>query len=263
MYIKVQLLNGFTELLWYEQPITWPESVLGAIVRVPLRNQQVSALVIDQQHRKPLVPFAIRLATALEPIPDDSYHSQFIRQLSAYYQIAPITLIKRMKQFLFQKEVHSLPLELPNSENKTNILLTTAQQTIVDTIKPSIIDATYLPYVMHGVTGSGKTEIYKELIKVTYAQRKTTVLLLPEVTLALEFAQRLQQELASSIIIFSFHSATPPKEKRLFCGNNFLQKNRSLLLEFIYQYCFLYRILVLLLLMKNMKWAIKKKNIQK
>lgn len=214
MYIKVQLFNGFVESLWYEQPTNWPkESLIGSIVRVPLRNQQVTALVIDQQQRKPSVPFAMRPATAIEPLPDDPHYLHFIKQLSAYYQISPLTLIKRTQQFLVQKEVTGIPSPdepvMPNA-----VALTEAQQAIVTAINPAIINPQFMPCLLHGVTGSGKTEVYKELIMTAYTAQKNAILLLPEVSLALEFEHRLKQELPH-ITLLSFHSATPPKQKRL------------------------------------------------
>jgi primosomal protein N' (replication factor Y) len=83
-----------------------------------------------------------------------------------------------------------------------------------------------MPFVLHGVTGSGKTEIYIKLIQDTYNKGCTTLLLLPEVTLAVAFEMRLKQRIAH-IPIFSFHSATPIKEKRvlwqqLIAGNPIL-----------------------------------------
>lgn len=216
MFIKVQLLNGFSEHLWYKQPDDWPKSgLLGAIVRVPLRNAQLPALVINQQSRQPEVPFEIRPATAIEPVPHDPGYQQYIGQISSYYQINPITLVKRMKQFLFQKEVKSrLEKEHEAPLPAKEVTLTSEQQAIVDALKPSITDPHFDPSVVHGVTGSGKTEIYKELIKEAITHKKAAMLLLPEVTLAIEFERRLRAELSQEIPIFSFHSATTPKHKR-------------------------------------------------
>ncbi|HLF66667.1 MAG TPA: DEAD/DEAH box helicase family protein, partial [Gammaproteobacteria bacterium] len=187
MYIKVQLLNGFSEFLWYSQPNDWPkEDLLGAIVKVPLRNQQVPALVIDQQARKPELSFAIRPAISIEPVPSDPYYQRYIGQISAYYQINSIGLIRRIKQFLFQKETKALTHdELKNAAPRKDVLLTSAQQQIVDTLNQSVRHPEFDPIVLHGVTGSGKTEVYKELIKTALAENKTVMLLLPEVTLAI------------------------------------------------------------------------------
>jgi primosomal protein N' (replication factor Y) len=71
-----------------------------------------------------------------------------------------------------------------------------------------------MPTVIHGVTGSGKTEVYKKLITATCESGKTVILLLPEVTLAIQFYNLLRKQLPSSIELRSFHSATTIKEKK-------------------------------------------------
>ena len=215
MYIKVQLLSGFSEYLWYAQPDEWHQSsLIGSLIRVPLRNAQVPALVIDQQRAKPAVDFIIRTATAIEAVPADPHYQKFINQLSIYYQINPIVLIKRIKQFLYQKEMKSIPVAPQQTNAPTQkVTLTAAQQKISATLNGAISTPRFMPSLLHGVTGSGKTEIYKTLMQSAVAHKKTTLFLLPEVTLALAFAQRLQQE-APELPLFNFHSATSAANKR-------------------------------------------------
>ncbi len=215
MYIRVQLLTGYREFLWYVCPPEWDKaSLIGALVRVPLRKQHVPALVLAKQHSKPDVPFALRSAVRLEPVPDDPHYYRFISLVSTYYQIAPTVLIKRMKQFLFQKEVATDSVHASLDEKAIDVQLTHEQQAIVEALLPTISEPTFTPTILHGVTGSGKTEVYKELIKKAYAEKKSSLFLVPEVTLSLAFEKRLQKELPHLPII-GFHSATSIKEKRL------------------------------------------------
>ena len=93
------------------------------------------------------------------------------------------------------------------------VTLTDEQQKICAGIMPHIITPQFTPTLIHGVTGSGKTEIYKRLIQQAIAQRKTVLLLLPEVTLALQFANLMKAQLNADIQIFSFHSGCTGKEK--------------------------------------------------
>ena len=51
------------------------------------------------------INFAIRDAHALEPFPDDAQYRTFIVQLARYYQLDPIHFIKRVRQFIVEKEV--------------------------------------------------------------------------------------------------------------------------------------------------------------
>ncbi len=214
MYIRVQLLTGYREYLWYSCPRAWDnKSLIGSLVRVPLRKQNVPALILAKQHAKPDVPFELRDAVGLEPVPDDPHYYRFISMLSTYYQINATVLIKRIKQFLFQKEVKAHIDDARSDEPLPDVKLTPEQKTIVDALMPTITQPRFAPTVLHGVTGSGKTEIYKELIKAAYAHKKNALFLLPEVTLSLAFEKRLQKELPN-IPIIGFHSAASPKQKK-------------------------------------------------
>ena len=217
MFIQVQLLNGFPEPLWYQQPDEWQRcSLIGSIVHVPLRNQRVAGIVIIQQEQAPKVPFAIKHALQREPMPADPYYQTFIQQISSYYQTKSFHFIKRIKQFLMQKEVKTVhATQATNTEPPPSITLTHEQQQVINSLTPYVIKPIYHPAVLHGVTGSGKTEVYKQLMQTAITQQKTALLLLPEVSLALELERRLRNELASTTPLFSFHSATPTKQKRL------------------------------------------------
>jgi len=219
MFIQVRLLNGFTRPLWYRVPATWQESDLtGVIVQVPLRTQIIPAIVQYVSPRPPNAPYEIKEAHGIEPFPDDAHYTQFTHQLAQYYQVDPFYFTQRVRSFVNAKKVESETEFAPlatDAHYKSDVLLTAEQQTVTDFLKPKITDAIYAPTVLHGVTGSGKTEVYKELIVHAIAQGKTVLLLLPEVTLAVAFEHRLRQQLPNHVPMLSFHSAVGPKEKRM------------------------------------------------
>ena len=64
-----------------------------------------------------------------------------------------------------------------------------------------------------------KQRVYKKLIFDAHALHQTTILLLPEVTLAVSFETKLKKTLDHQIPIFSFHSTTPIAEKRALWQN--------------------------------------------
>lgn len=64
------------------------------------------------------------------------------------------------------------------SEHK-DIILTDEQRTAVDTISTGAPGT----YLVHGVTGSGKTEVYMHLIDLTLKAGKTAIMLVPEISL--------------------------------------------------------------------------------
>lgn len=68
-----------------------------------------------------------------------------------------------------------------------------------------------MTYLIHGVTGSGKTEVYIELIKKVIKLNKTAILLVPEISLTTQIVQRFYNAFGSLVAIF--HSALSEGEK--------------------------------------------------
>ncbi len=220
MYINVKLLTGYSQMLTYSIPETWDiRTLVGSFVRVPLRNKVETALVcaiVPELEQTP--SFTIKQAYAREVIPADTIYHEFIRQLGLYNALEPLALYKRLRQFLVHKEHSEITLvnyhEREQEIPATQAILTTEQQAIVNFLKPHIEQPEYKPTLLHGVTGSGKTEVYKKLIEYTYIHNKTTILLLPEVTLAVQFTTLLQASLNKNLLIYGFHSASSAQEKR-------------------------------------------------
>jgi primosomal protein N' (replication factor Y) len=229
MFIKVKLLQGYQEPLLYSAPEDWDrQHLIGSIVTVPLRAKIVPAFVIAVFKEKPPTErsFAIRQAQSLEAFPHDPHYLSFIKQLADYYQVDELFCIKRIKQFLTQKELPVDAIQIHNDQDtKTKVIqLTSEQQLIVDSLVPAILSPQYIPALIHGVTGSGKTEVYKKLIMAAILSEKTVILLLPEVTLAMQFYTLLRNQLPASLALRSFHSGTSIKEKKqawqmLLAGN--------------------------------------------
>lgn len=218
MYIQVRLLKGFPEPLWYEVPAEWQDSAfIGAAVKVPFRTSTLPAMIEKIALEKPKVPFTIKKAHELEAFPDDKTYQAFIQKLASYYCVSPLHFIKRMRQFMVQKELKREHKEKDSAKQPLikKVTLTDEQQHVVDFLTPHIKQPQFMPTVLHGVTGSGKTEIYKACINTVIAEKKAALLLLPEVSLAVQFTQLLKKQLPPEIPIFSFHSATSIKEKRI------------------------------------------------
>jgi primosomal protein N' (replication factor Y) (superfamily II helicase) len=216
MYIHVKLLNGFKEPLLYAVPPEWDtEKLVGTFVKVPLKERLETGVVVCAYAEKPAeCTFSVRAAHTREPFPADVHYTSFIQTVSHYYRIEPFYFMQRVRQFLAQKEVR----EVDHAEN-TPIQgsfpqLTDEQQRVVDFVAEHITTPHYVPTLLHGVTGSGKTEVYKRLIMHAYAHKKSTILTLPEVTLALQFERMLQEQLGNELAVVGFHSATTPKEKQ-------------------------------------------------
>lgn len=69
----------------------------------------------------------------------------------------------------------------------------------------------FKPFLLDGVTGSGKTEVYLEVIEKTLALGKQALLLVPEIGLAPQMLERIQSRFAVTIAIL--HSSISEKKR--------------------------------------------------
>lgn len=214
MYIQVKLLNGFQQELTYGVPKQWNvDDLLGSIVEVPLQKRLEYAVVTKVFSELPVsIRYTIKDAVSKELIPEDKHYKKFVKQLAQYYACDELFFLKRVRHFLTEKEIEEASSSV--TERTSDVLLTQEQQAIVNQIKPEIIQGNYFPALLHGVTGSGKTEIYKQLILQNYECTQSTILLLPEVSLAIQFLKILKKQLPSTIQLFGFHSASSAAEKK-------------------------------------------------
>ncbi len=66
-------------------------------------------------------------------------------------------------------------------------------------------------YLIYGVTGSGKTEVYIHLIRKVIKNKKRALVLVPEITLTTQIVKRFYERFSSKVAIF--HSALSDGEK--------------------------------------------------
>jgi primosomal protein N' (replication factor Y) len=83
------------------------------------------------------------------------------------------------------------------------------QQTAIDAIKATL--GTFAPFLLEGVTGSGKTEVYVEVMREAVRRGHQALLLVPEISLTPVFAARLKERFGDRIAIL--HSSLSPSER--------------------------------------------------
>ncbi len=103
-----------------------------------------------------------------------------------------------------------------DSEKTEKPTLTDSQLNAVNTIKNK--DATFL---LQGVTGSGKTEVYMSIIEEALKQNKTAIMLVPEISLTPQMMQRFNNRFPGIVAVL--HSGLSEGERfdewdRIFSG---------------------------------------------
>ncbi len=109
-------------------------------------------------------------------------------------------LVKKGILEIYHKEVDRLPQNIKSTSHPDEIELTKKQKQALDEIKGSfkVKDVCLL----HGVTSSGKTEIYIKLIQETIDKGQQVLYLLPEIALTTQIIRRLQKYFGSKISVF-------------------------------------------------------------
>ncbi|MBO5145924.1 MAG: primosomal protein N' [Lachnospiraceae bacterium] len=81
--------------------------------------------------------------------------------------------------------------------------LSEKQRAIVDSIAAEFQAGIRQTYLLHGVTGSGKTEVYMELIDYVIAQGKQAIVLIPEIALTYQTLVRFYQRFGDRVSVMN------------------------------------------------------------
>lgn len=100
------------------------------------------------------------------------------------------TLTKNGYLKISEEKLERNPLINKNIENSKNLQLTQEQKIAFNTICESIDKNIYKQFLLYGVTGSGKTEVYLQLIDKVINQNKSAIVLVPEISLTPQMLDR-------------------------------------------------------------------------
>ena len=98
------------------------------------------------------------------------------------------------------------------------ITYTPEQQNVIECFRQDYTEGLRKTYLIHGVTGSGKTEVYMEMIRTVVDQGKQVIVLIPEIALTYQTVMRFYRRFGNRVAIMN---------SRLSAGERYDQMMRA------------------------------------
>jgi primosomal protein N' (replication factor Y) len=122
-----------------------------------------------------------------------------------------ITLQKRKIVAVFEAPKRRDPLGHARFQQPEDYVLTQAQHSVLAELDQPLRAHAYAPFLLHGVTGSGKTEVYIRAMRVAMGLGRSALMLVPEIALTPVFSRRLRMHFGDKVAIF--HSSLSRGER--------------------------------------------------
>ena len=137
-----------------------------------------------------------------------------LRELLKEANVSPATVSTLQKQGVlevFTRAVRRDPFLDITNKAPTNYILTPSQESVLRSVTEAISENSYAAFLLHGVTGSGKTEVYIRAMRTSLDQGRSAMMLVPEIALTPVFSRRLREHFGHDVAIF--HSSLKKGER--------------------------------------------------
>lgn len=184
------------------------KTVIPVKDKVKQKEKKSVNLVVDagtandylEQFRKKNAKARYRLLEALinEPVIDiDIIKSKLNITQQAINALLELGIVE-----VKSEEMYRNPVRASSLTGKT-VKLNEQQQDAVDRIILDYDNNIYKTYLLHGVTGSGKTEVYMDVIEHVLNKGRQVIVLIPEIALTFQTVQRFYRRFGDSVSIMN------------------------------------------------------------
>ena len=140
--------------------------------------------------------------------------SELVKQIPGYS--APLRELKRKglaETVAVKQERTAIDETDPEWSAEAPQVFTEEQQSVFEQLVESITASEFKTFLLHGVTGSGKTEVYMRAIQKALDAGKTSIMLVPEISLTPQTVNRFRRRFGSNVAIL--HSGLTNIERYL------------------------------------------------
>jgi primosomal protein N' (replication factor Y) len=188
------------------EEIITKESKAKIIKAVKLANIDEEELLTFYEKSKTKAPKQYKFITDLIAIKDEEINYLIISEIDDNSISSVIgSLRKKGIIEIMEFEVDRTDAMLADtslaSKDELALALTEEQEFVLEKIVDSIDQESFKPFLLHGVTGSGKTLIYLHAIKSTLKLNKTVLILVPEISLTPQLIDRFESAFRGQVAI--------------------------------------------------------------
>ena len=115
------------------------------------------------------------------------------------------------------EQVYRNPVKI-SGKKADEIIYTEEQRHVIESFRRDYADGKRETYLIHGVTGSGKTEVYMEMIRTVVDMGKQAIVLIPEIALTYQTVMRFYRRFGDRVSIMN---------SRLSAGERYDQMMRA------------------------------------
>lgn len=206
-YWKIAVEAHIHRPLTYSSPLANLQP--GISVSVPLGNRTVSGVILDNDPA-PSNDYPIKeiVEVSSERPALSSEQVSWAKWLSNYYH-HPIGEVINLFFPPLSKKGRSAPRNLFSTPDELqSVVLSEEQKAVYDSLKT---EESFSTHLLWGVTGSGKTEIYIDLIRERLKKDEATIVLLPEIALTPQLVARFREKLGDTVAVI--HSELTDRER--------------------------------------------------
>ena len=123
----------------------------------------------------------------------------------AYYAGVGETVVQNLVKAgiaeFYEAELLRVPRDAQATVDPADTVLSAEQQAAYDAVAAEICARNAAAFLLHGVTGSGKTAVFEQLIALTLAQGRGVLLLIPEISLTPQVVQYFQSRFGNRVAL--------------------------------------------------------------
>lgn len=122
------------------------------------------------------------------------------------------SVVKKLLQLnIIAEKLEEVDLKISKDILDNNNILNNQQKNVFDTILLGMEKKEFSEYLIHGVTGSGKTEVYIKLAQKALESQKDVIILVPEIILTPQIEKKFREVFGENLAVL--HSRLTKKEK--------------------------------------------------